>query len=104
MATHKEKDELITQLKSKLKELTGVAKERDAQKQASLGNLPKLAIGLVQQEDGEFKLIRVKYCPDSGEAKVESTKNAVQIGNTKSRELSQMNTVKALHEEIFGDL
>ena len=104
MPTHKEKDELIKQLKDKLREYTSLAKEKDAQKEAALGNLPELALGLVQAENGDFKLIRVNYCSESGEAKVASVDNAVKVGNTKSRELSQMNMVKALHEEIFGKL
>lgn len=64
--THKEKDELIKELKEKLKEVKHVEKQLNA----TSAELPAPGVGLHKNEKGQFFLYELKFDPETKAAAV----------------------------------
>lgn len=73
--THKEKDELIRELKDKLSEVRGVEKQLNA----SSANLTSPAIGLHKDSAGKFFLVEVKF---DVESKAGTVSNLISLDST----------------------
>lgn len=73
--THKEKDDLIRELKDKLSEVRGVEKQLNA----SSANLTSPAIGLHKDEKGSFALVEIKF---DVESKAGTVSNLIQLDTT----------------------
>jgi|ERR1043165_1724942 hypothetical protein len=64
--THAEKDEIIRELKQKLKEMKSV----EQQVNATALELPEPAFGLHKDQTGTYSIVEIKYDPESKAAAV----------------------------------